>query len=142
MKTALRTKLHQYIVDHNPELLLSLQEDFKVSNYINDKIEVVMPKVRQWLADGVQLHETQQRALKEMTSELRPSKYLFLNRILEEEFKDDFEKFTEAGVLTYELVNLIEVCRDTFTAFRFSEQNEDNRLLRYAIIADIANYLN
>lgn len=142
MKAQLKQKLFDYIVDHNPELVLKLQEDFKVGAYVEDKATAVMGKVKQWLSDGVQTLEVEEMALSEMAAELRPSRYLYLKNVLEEEFEREAEAFAEAGVLTYELVNLIEHCKETFNTFQFSEENQDNRKLRYLIIADIADYLN
>lgn len=142
MKASLKSKLLNYIVEHNPELLLQLQENFTVSQYINDRVLQVMDNVQQWLSVGISLNQAEDMALRSMTVDLRPSRYLYLKNVLEEEFKCEAEAFIEAGVLTYELVNLIGHCTETFAAFQFCEENQGSRKLRHAIIADIAAYIN
>jgi len=37
-----------------------------------------------------------------------------------------FEKFQDAGVLTYEILNMIKMCNPIFDAFHFSEEMEDD----------------
>ncbi len=142
MKAWLAEKLHQYIAEQNPEVLLKLQEGMKVTTYINDRVLQIIPRVRQWLSEGMMISEAEERAVKEMTADLRPSRFLYLKNILEEDFPKEAEAFRESGVLTYELVNLIGHCDETFRDFQFCEENQHNRKLRYAIIADIADYLN
>lgn len=142
MRSKLQQNLHRYIVDHNPELLLKLQGEYTVSSYIDDKVSQVMVSVEEWIGTGIQMHEVEEMALRSMTTELRPSRFLYLKEVIEEEFPQETQDFTEAGVLTYELVNLIEHCQETLDQFSFSEANRDDRKLRYAVIADIAAYLN
>ena len=101
-----------------------------------------MVSVEEWIGTGIQLHEVEEMALRSMTTELRPSRFLYLKEVLEEEFPKETEEFIEAGVLTYELVNLIDHCKGTLDQFSFSEAERDNRKLRFAVIADIAAYLN
>ncbi|MES2457853.1 MAG: hypothetical protein V4594_20005 [Bacteroidota bacterium] len=79
--------------------------------------------------------------MESLTAELRPSKYLYLKEILEEEFTGDHLVMREAGTLTYELVNLITACSPIFKALGFSEEAIDNRILRYAVIGQIREYL-
>ncbi|WP_299568432.1 hypothetical protein [uncultured Pedobacter sp.] len=142
MENSLREKLHRYIVDHNPELLLQLEQSHAVSRYIEDKLTLVQGKLSTWLRDGMSIDEVQECALQEMTEELRPSRFRYLRGILEEEFEKDFLQFTESGVLTYEVVNLIEACKSILDDFGFCENNEQDRFLRYAVIAKIHEYLN
>ncbi|WEK21354.1 MAG: hypothetical protein P0Y49_09395 [Candidatus Pedobacter colombiensis] len=141
MEAILQQKLHDYIVSHNPELLLKLQENFSLTTYISDKVAVTMAMVKSLIQEGRTPYDIEELALQEMTAELRPSKFLYLKNILEEEFPDEYNKFSEAGVLTYELVNLIDACQEIFQNAEFSEANEDNRFLRYAVIAQVHDYL-
>jgi len=52
-----------------------------------------------------------------------------------------FGKFQDAGVLTYEILNMIKMCNPIFDAFHFSEEMEDDRLLAYAVIGTVEEYL-
>ena len=79
--------------------------------------------------------------MNELTKDLRPSKFNYLTSILEEEFETDYNRLQESGILTYEVINLIEVCRPEFEALGFTVESEDNQHLRYVIIGAIKEYL-
>ena len=52
-----------------------------------------------------------------------------------------YKKFREAGVLTYELINMLEACQPVFDTIVLTEDNADDRMLRYAVIGTIEEYL-
>jgi len=142
MHSNLKEKLWAYIIENNPELMFSLQADYSVMTYLEDKISKVMPKVMSMLEQGKEGPTIIELAIHEMTEELRPSKFLYLKKILKEEFPPVFKKFVEAGVLTFETINLIEHCRELFETYKFSVDTEDNRLLRFAVVAKVHEYIN
>ena len=76
-----------------------------------------------------------------LTRELRPSPFLYLFRLLEEEFEEDFHRMREDGILTYELINILGCCRDIFERNAFSEETEEDRHLRYEITGAVGDYL-
>ena len=76
-----------------------------------------------------------------MTEELKPSCYQYMRSVIEEEFNADYERMKENGTLTYEVLNLIEVCKGIFSDFNFNSENEASRHLRYAIIGQVHDYL-
>lgn len=76
-----------------------------------------------------------------LAGSLESSRYDFLHDVLEEEFGGTWLRFHEAGILHYELLNLYEACAPTLRELNWP-RDEDNRLLRYAIMADIDSYLN
>lgn len=134
-------KLRAYITEHNPDLLLQLQGNFSVTQYLEDKVASVMPLVKELLSEGKANYIIEELCMNELTADLRPSKFDYLKTILEEDFPDDYNRMAEADVLTYEVVNLIEACKEVFETHGFTEENEDNRFLRYAVIAEIHDYL-
>ena len=67
-------------------------------------------------------------------------RYDYLHLVFEEEFEDTYLQFLISNILCYELLNLMPLCGSLFDEFGFPE-NEDSRLLRYAIIGTIAEYL-
>jgi hypothetical protein len=83
----------------------------------------------------------EERCMAELTRELRPSKFNLLTSILEEEFETDYYRFQENGILPYEVLNVIEVCKPVFETFGFSDENEHDKHLRYAITGAIKDYL-
>lgn len=142
MYSILAEKLRAYIVHNSPDLLVSLQADYSLTQYLEDKVVSVTALLEQLIADGKPPYIIEELCLLEMTSSLRPSKYQYLKNVLEEEFPNDYTRMVEAGVLTYEIINLIEICKETFETIGFTEENEEDRFPRYAVIADIHNYLN
>src|SRR5690606_20679663 len=87
---------------------------------------------------GDAIHEL---CMNEMTDELKPSRYHYISHILAEEFEEHYERLKESGMLTYETVNLVTECKETFEAAHFSETNQECAQLRGAIFMKITNYL-
>ena len=142
MQNILMEKLRVYIAGNHPDLLIRLQGEFSVTQYLEDKVASAMPMAEQLIAEGKPQYIIEELCMNELTEDLRPSRFNYIKNILEEEFADDYKRLAETGVLTYETVNLIEACKEVFETFEFSEANEDDRFLRYAIIAEIHDYLN
>lgn len=142
MQSILIEKLRAYILINNPDLVVQLQADYAVTQYLQDKILGVMPMVEKMLAEDKPSYIIEELCLNQMTTELRPSKFNYIQSVIEEEFKEEYQKLLETGVLTYETINLVESCKDIFESFEFSATNEDNRFMRYAVIAEIHSYFN
>ncbi|WP_268223496.1 DUF1896 family protein [Sinomicrobium oceani] len=141
MEQLLKEKLWAYIIENNPELMFSLQEDYSVRKYLDDKVTALRSQFEQWKAEDLPPYIMEEQALQELTKDLRPSRFHYIRDILEIEFTTDYLRLKEAVVLTYEVVNLIETCKEAFEAIGFSEENKESRRLRYAIMGIIAQYL-
>lgn len=141
MQSMLTEKLWAYIVHNNPDLMFSLQEDYSVSRYLEEKVSTVMPMVAQLTDEGKPPYIIEELCLNTMTEELKPSRYQYIRSVIEEEFNGDYERMKENGTLTYEVVNLIETCKGIFSDFDFNSDNEASRHLRYAIIGQVHDYL-
>lgn len=141
MQTLLLRKLHSYIIHNNPEILLRLEEDFSVTSYLESKVAGVLDLLQSLLAEGKPAYIIEELCTNAMTADLRPSKANYLKELLSEEFEAEYERMRESGTLTYETVNLISICMPVFAAFDFSEENEDNRLLRYTLVGMVHDYL-
>jgi len=141
MQELLKEKLRAYLVSHNPDLLLKLQGNISITNYLNDKVVAVLPMAQQLLEEGRPGYVIEELCLNALTEDLRPSKFNYIQQVLEDEFPEEYQKFKEAGVLTYETMNMVEACASLFESYAFNEANEGNRFLRYAIIAGVHDYL-
>jgi hypothetical protein len=62
--------------------------------------------------------------------------YDYLKAVLEEEFHETFLRFSNNGILYYELTNILEVCAPLMEGL-----DEDDRFLKYEVIGTIADYL-
>ncbi|MBX2933916.1 MAG: DUF1896 family protein [Ferruginibacter sp.] len=141
MKELLIQKLQQYIIANNPDLLVELQGERKVTSYLQSKVAGINETLEQLLKNKTPEYIIEEVCMEELTEDLRPSRYNYLKQILEEEFKQQYEQFRDVGILTTEIVNLIQVCKPVFEDLNFSEENEDNQFTRYVIIGSISGYL-
>lgn len=137
----LKEKLWAYIVHNNPDLMFNLQEDYSVTRYLDEKVNGIMPMAERLLMERKPLYVIEELCVKEMTEELRPSRFLYIGEVLEQEFPEDWQRLREDGLLTYEIINMMESCRELFESFSFSSENEDDRMLRGAVIGQVAEYI-
>nr|WP_067054226.1 hypothetical protein [Mucilaginibacter sp. L294] len=142
MHNILKEKLRSYIQENNPELLIKLQESFSLTQYLEDKVSKAMPTVMRLLEEDKPGYVIEELAMTEITDELRPSRFHYLQTILEEDFPREYQSFKKAGVLTYETINLIEAGKELLDNFPFNQDSEGDNLLRHAVIAIISEYLN
>lgn len=140
MQEILINKFHEYIRENNPDTLLRLEEEGSVTKYISDKVTAAIALLNQ-AAKGVPAYLTEEICLNILTQDLGPSKFNYISNILEEEFADKYQQLHNAGILKFEVINLISHCQTVFDDLNFSEANEDNLFLRYAITGIISEYL-
>ncbi len=140
MQDVLIAKLHQYITDNNPDLLILLQQEKRVSDYLKEKVAAIIPMLDELLAVSSPAYLIEESCMAELTNDLRPSKFNYLISVLEEEFEPDYNQLKEDGILAYEIINLIEVCRPVFEALAFTGERESDRHFRYAITGVIKEY--
>jgi hypothetical protein len=140
MKNILITKFVEYLRENSPEVLFSLEANNLLSSYVNQKIESISGLLKQLQEEKKPDYIVQEVCLKELTSDLRPSKYQYIKEVLEEDFIKEYRQLLRSGLLRFEISNLISTCHPFFEAFGFSEQNEENKNLRYTIIGTIREY--
>lgn len=140
MQEVLIQRLHQYITDNNPDLLITLQQEGSVSSYLRKKVAAIDLFMNELLGSGTPAYIIEERCMEELTKELRPSKFNYLISILEEEFEPEYYRLKESELLIYEVINLMEICIPIFDALSFTVENENNRHLRYAITGAVKEY--
>ena len=141
MQELLINKLHQYISENNPDLLITLEEKNETTLYLNSKIQSIDNLIAELTQDNKPEYIIEETCMEALTKDLRPGKYNYIKNILEQEFEYAFYNFQKSGVLLYEIINIISYSKDLFEAFDFTEENEDSRLLRYAVTGLISEYL-
>lgn len=141
MQETLIRKLHDYIRENNPDLLVTLQEENRLDNYLRENVASVDGLIQQFISENRPPPIIEELCMEELTKPLKPSRFNYLKSVLEEEFKGDFERLQESGVLTTELVNLLTACDEVFDELEFSSANEDDRMLRYTVTGAIHEYL-
>ena len=125
---------------NNPDLLVQLEEDGKVVIYLSAKINAVSASINK-AEKGHTSYLLIDTCMEMLTNDLRPSKFNYIRNILEEEFEERNQQLTESGLLQFEVINIIAYCQSVFDDLNFSEENEENRFLRYAITGVIKEYL-
>lgn len=141
MHDVLKQKLHEYIRSNNPEILLALEAESSVSKFIDAKVEAAMFLLGDLVRENKPAYIAEEACLNELTKEFKPSKFNYIVSILEEDFEFAHQQLSKLRILQHEVVNMIEHCKFIFDAFNFSEENEDNRDLKYAVTGVISEYL-
>ena len=140
MQEILINKLLEYIRENNPELLIQLEEEDKVAEYLSNKISTIESLLDNW-EKGQPAYIIEVACMDILTQDLRPSKFNYICTILEEVFEASYQQLHESGVLQFEVINLINHCQPVFDTIGFTEENEDNWELRYTITGAISEYL-
>lgn len=142
MEELLKEKLWFYIIHNNPDLMFTLQEDYSVLDYLNEKINGIKSILDDMLSDGTPKYIIEEICLNVLTEDLKPSRFLYIRSLLSDEFEKTYAGFQESGILTYEIINLMESCKPIFETIGFTKENEEDPTLRNALIGQIADYLN
>ena len=140
MEQLLILKLHKYITENNPDLLLELQQHNAVTGYLESKVAGIMTLMEELFEQGQNAYEIEEQCLEELTADLRPSRYLYIRELLADEFEPEYVKLLDTGLIVFELLNLVQSCKSVFEELGFTSENEDDRHLRYAITGAIKEY--
>ena len=141
MQDILINKLHQYIRQNNPDMLMALEEESHVTRYLSDKISTIDSLVAQLQSEENPPYLIEEICLDILTKDLRPSRFNYIYTILEEDFENTYHQFQLSGILKLEVINMITGCESVFETIGFTEENENSRQLRYAITGTISKYL-
>lgn len=141
MQGTLINNLYQYIRANNPDILLDLEETGSVTTYLSEKISSVDFLYKQLNTEGKPAYNIEELCMNFLTQDLKPSRYNYIRNLLEADFELKYNQLSQSGLLIYEVSNMIKYCQSVFDDLNFSEANEDNRFLRYAITGVIKEYL-
>ena len=141
MNAVLESKLHEYLTQNNPDILIAFNNDEQVTKYLKEKVASFDDRLKELQKEGKPAYIVEEICLDELTKEFRPSRYNYLLSLLEEDFRSEYLQWQDSGILTYEVINLLGSCTPIFDALAFSEDNEDDRQIRYAIIRTIQLHL-
>lgn len=136
----LSAKLIIYMQDNNPELLHRLHGEKLLREYIHQKLVAIDHVLQDLLIQERSRYLIEELCMELLTVDLSPSKYAYIRDVLEEDFFIEYHYLLRSGILMFEITNLIEACNHLFEAFAFSEENADDKNLRYAIAGTIREY--
>ena len=141
MQQRLKQKLWAHIMVNNPGLIIELEKDDQLSDYLDTKIQSILPLLDQLTSEGKADYIIEERCIRELVAEMRPYRFNYLWYVLEEEFSAFFKSWEQDGILTYELINLQQYCKDTFDALDFSMDDTNEDQVYNAITGMIGEYL-
>ena len=141
MQDLLINRLHEYLRQNNPDILFELEEKNAVTLFLTDRVNGLCDLLMQLEEENKPAYIIEEICMEELTREFRPSKYNYIIKILEEDFEWAHQLLQKAGTLVYEVANIIGYCQPVFESSQFSEENEDNRQLRYTVTGIISEYL-
>lgn len=141
MKTLLQQKLHSYLTENNPDILITLTTERRLTAYLEDKVSSVDGLLVNLSSDDLPDASIIEQCMDALTSDLRPSKYHLVAGILAAEFELNYTEMRETGTLTYEIMNILNTCSEVFDLIPLTAENTDDRSLRYALIGCIQDYL-
>jgi signal recognition particle GTPase len=125
---------------NNPDFLLELQERDNVAEYLKEKVSSVKDQINYLTKIKSPDYVIEELCMRILTKDLRPSKFNYISSILQEDFEATYQQLQNSGTLRYEVINLIAACKPAFKSFGFTEENEDDRQLRYAVTGCINEY--
>lgn len=140
MNNILANKLHEYIAQNNPDVLIALQENNNVTGYLTDKVNSVKDLADQLEKENTPGYIIEELCMDTLTKDLKPSKFNYIRSILEENFESIYKQLRKSRTLVYEVMNLIDHCKLVFESQEFTEENENSRQLSYSITAVISEY--
>jgi len=141
MQEILINKLHEYIRENNPDILLPIQESGGVSQYLTDKVNAIGDLLKELEEASNPAYMIEEVCMEALTKDLKPSKFNYICAILDEDFEPIYQQLQESGTLKFEVINIITYCQPVFESFGFTEENENERQLRYAVTGAISGYL-
>ncbi len=141
MQQILMQRLFTYMTRNNPDLLIRLQSETRVTAYLEEKTATVMPMVAELLDDGCPINRIEEICMDDLTGDLRPSKYNLISSVLAEEFEHEYTRMVEAGTLTHEVINIISACEPVLEQIQLTEDNAEDRFIHYALTGAIKEYL-
>lgn len=110
MSDKLQGLLLGYIKENNPDLLVQLEQDDALHQWVVEKIQ----EVELVLNHAKPTKLTDAAFMEIFASDLQPARFRYIKDLLETEFSDIYERMLEAGTLNYEMVNMVSACRYLF----------------------------
>ncbi|MBI3137211.1 MAG: hypothetical protein HYZ15_01360 [Sphingobacteriales bacterium] len=140
MKEILRRQFRQYIKEFNPDLLAVLQDSGRLEEFLEENLDSVEELMDGMIMEQVTPIRILEQCMAELTRPLRPSRYHYCLKLLEEWFPDCSEKLREGGLLQIELIGFISIADPLFDELRFSEDTKKLDLIRYAILGALLEF--
>ncbi len=141
MRDILMQRLHDHLQANYPDLLLPLQDGQQVTTFLEAQVGQADKQLSALFARQLPAYELEALCMQVLTDALPPSGFNYITHVLQEEFETTYTDLKEKGILAYEALNMLEYCQPVFADMPLTKDNEDDRMLRYAVTGSIATYL-
>ncbi|MBN8856241.1 MAG: hypothetical protein BGO55_08760 [Sphingobacteriales bacterium 50-39] len=141
MYQELTISFQRHLATSHPDLLAQLQDEGELGTWLTEKIDAVIPIAKQLRMQNTPAFIIMETCMHELVKQLPVSRFNYISSVLEEEFEADYFRLSEMGVLTYEVLNMMEACAPVLDAMAFSADNEDNPNIHYAVTGALKDYL-
>ncbi|CAN5396364.1 hypothetical protein BH10BAC2_BH10BAC2_46420 [soil metagenome] len=99
MQDILINKLHKYIRQNNPDMLIALEEESSVTKYLTDRMSQVDRLPAQLESEDDPPYLIEEICTEVLTKDLRPSWCNCICTALEEDFGNSYHQFQLSGTL-------------------------------------------
>jgi hypothetical protein len=140
MREKLAGALRAHVRAHHPDLLLRLEEEKGLREYMEDSLDAVEILAGELLAGDRAPCLIEECCLDQLHAQLGPSKFELIRQLAEEQFPQQYRAFQRVGILVHELANLVEICQPLFEIIGLSPDGEDDGYLREALTAAMRGY--
>jgi hypothetical protein len=137
----LMEKLNRFLVENHPDLVVSLQADGRVTQYLQDRLDMLDDLPEVLLEKGQPLYIAEDMCMEILTRDLQASKYHFICSQLSNFFETIYEDWSVSGILVFEVINLIQLCDPVFLEFGFCEESGDDPKISAAAVEVIGKYV-
>ncbi|GLU56200.1 hypothetical protein [Dyadobacter frigoris] len=137
----LKQKLWAHTLIINPELLLELEQNEILNEYLDRKIQEVLPLLDQLFNEQKPEYIIEELCLKELTADIRPSYFQYNLNVLEREFPETYKTWEQNGILTYEIINFHQYCRRKYGQPVSVVENTDNDQTYSMVTGQLQQYL-
>lgn len=141
MQETLIRRLHDYMRVNNPDMLVKLQAEGKVTDFLKNKVSGIDSLLNELLVAGASPLSIEEICMKPLTEDLQPSKYAYVMSVLLDSFGATYVKWRKDNVLLYEVINILQGCEEYFERWGFNDDSTENALLLAGIKGHIRQYI-
>lgn len=141
MREGILAKLNSHLAANYPEILVGLQDEQSVTKFLGSKMALLEDLPEVMLAKGSPVYIVEEMCMELLAKALGPSRFNYFCSLLQNEFESHYYGWLEAGILPYEVINLIEFTRENFRSCAFDESAWNLDRFRDSMIDIVGEYL-
>jgi len=141
IREGLLTKLHTHMASNYPDVLVTLQDEISVTKFLESKLDLLEDLPYVLLAKGTPLYIVEEMCLEVLEKSLGPSRFNYFCSLLQNNFETQYFDWLAAGVLPYEVMNLMELTHESFQKNGSVESEWEKDEFQLSLMEIIDGYL-